>query len=94
MPLITHTVTEKHVSKRLDMYIAHYEPHISRNRIQTLIKTGLALVDGKREKPGAKVKPGDAVFVRRELGLVHAGLVVFMPALGQLNFGSAKRFAV
>src|SRR3990172_6503250 len=56
MPLITHTVTEKHVSKRLDIFIAHYEPHISRNRIQTLIKSGLALVNSKREKPGYKVK--------------------------------------
>ena len=61
MPLITHTVTEKHVSKRLDIYIAHYEPHISRNRIQTLIKSGLALVDGKQEKPGYKVKLGEAI---------------------------------
>jgi len=58
MPNITHTVTEKHVSKRLDIYIAHYEPHISRNRIQTLIKSGFALVDGKQEKPGYKVKLG------------------------------------
>jgi 23S rRNA pseudouridine1911/1915/1917 synthase len=61
MPLITHTVTEKHVSKRLDIYIAHYEPHISRNRIQTLIKSGLALVDGKPEKPGYKVKLGEQI---------------------------------
>ena len=54
MPLITHTVTEKHISKRLDIYIAHYEPHISRNRIQTLIKSGLALVDGKRKSRGIR----------------------------------------
>src|SRR3990172_3073774 len=56
MPLITHTVTEKHVSKRLDIFISHYEPHISRNRIQALIKDGRALVDNKTEKPGYKVK--------------------------------------
>ncbi len=61
MPLITHTVTDKHVGKRLDIFIGHHEPHISRNRIQTLIKDGLALVDGNTEKPGYKVKLGECV---------------------------------
>jgi 23S rRNA pseudouridine1911/1915/1917 synthase len=56
MPTITHIVTEKHISKRLDVFINHYEPHISRNRIQTLIKGGQALVNGNIEKPGYKVK--------------------------------------
>ncbi len=60
-PIITHIVTEKHVGKRLDIFIAHYAPHISRSRIQTLIKDGLALVNGKREKPGYKVKLGEQV---------------------------------
>jgi len=71
MPNITHTVTEKHVSKRLDMYIAHYEPHISRNRIQTLIKSGLALVDGKPEKPGYKVKLGEHITLELPEKKVH-----------------------
>jgi 23S rRNA pseudouridine1911/1915/1917 synthase len=71
MPLITLTVTEKHVSKRLDMYIAHYEPHISRNRIQTLIKSGLALVDGKPEKPGYKVKLGEHITLELPERKVH-----------------------
>jgi len=61
MPLITHTVTEKHAGKRLDVFISHYEPHISRNRIQTLIKEGLVLVNGETEKPGYKVKLGESV---------------------------------
>lgn len=61
MPIITHIVTEKHVGKRLDIFIAHYEPHISRNRIQTLIKDGQALVDGNIEKPGYKVKLDERV---------------------------------
>ena len=61
MPIITHMVTDKHVSKRLDIFIAHYEPHISRSRIQGLIKDGLALVDGRVEKPGYKVKIGEKV---------------------------------
>jgi 23S rRNA pseudouridine1911/1915/1917 synthase len=71
MPLITHTVTEKHVSKRLDIYIAHYEPYISRNRIQTLIKSGLALVDGKQEKPGYKVKLGENITLELPERKIH-----------------------
>ncbi len=61
MPTTTLLVNDKHAGKRLDVFIAHYEPHISRNRIQTLIKDGRALVDGKTEKPGYKVKRGEAV---------------------------------
>jgi len=71
MPLITHTVTEKHVSKRLDIYIAHYEPHISRNRIQTLIKSGFALVDSKQEKPGYKVKLGENITLELPERKIH-----------------------
>ncbi len=56
-------VSEKHVSKRLDIFIAHYEPHISRSRIQSLIKNGLALVNGRVEKPGYKVKLGEQVTI-------------------------------
>lgn len=61
MPLITHTVTDSHAGKRLDMFIQHHEAYSSRNRIQTLIKDGRALVNGKTEKPGYKVKAGDKV---------------------------------
>jgi 23S rRNA pseudouridine1911/1915/1917 synthase len=43
------------------MFIQHHEAYSSRNRIQTLIKDGLALVNGKAEKPGYKVKAGDTV---------------------------------
>jgi 23S rRNA pseudouridine1911/1915/1917 synthase len=71
MPLITHTVTENHVSKRLDIFIAHFEPHISRNRIQTLIKSGLALVNGQAEKPGYKVKLNDRVMIELPERQVH-----------------------
>lgn len=57
----TLTVTDKHVGKRLDIFIAHFEPHITRTRIQTMIREGLALVSGKTEKPGYKVKVGENV---------------------------------
>jgi 23S rRNA pseudouridine1911/1915/1917 synthase len=61
MPITTLTVSEKHISKRLDIFIAHYEPHISRSRIQSMIKDGHALVGGKTEKPGYKVKLGETI---------------------------------
>ena len=71
MPLITHAVTEHHVNKRLDIFIAHYEPHVSRSRIQTLIRTGLALVDGKQEKPGYKVKLGERIVLDLPERVIH-----------------------
>jgi len=61
MGLITYIVTEKHSGKRMDIFIAHFEPHISRNRIQAMIKGGLALVNGKTEKTGYKVKLGEQI---------------------------------
>jgi 23S rRNA pseudouridine1911/1915/1917 synthase len=61
MPITTHIVTENHVSKRLDVFILHFEPHISRSRIQSMIKDGHALVNGQIEKPGYKVKLGENV---------------------------------
>ena len=71
MPIITHTVTDKHVGKRLDIYIGHYEPHVSRNRIQSLIREGRALVDRKTEKPGYKVKLGEGVSIDLPEKKVH-----------------------
>lgn len=61
MPQQSYTVTEKHVGKRLDVFIGHYEPHLSRTRIQEMIRDGRALVDGTVEKPGYKVKLGETV---------------------------------
>jgi len=71
MPIITHIVTENHVSKRLDIFIAHYEHHLSRNRIQTLIKSGRALVNNETEKPGYKVKLGEQVTLELPERKVH-----------------------
>jgi 23S rRNA pseudouridine1911/1915/1917 synthase len=61
MPPKTLIVTTNHAGKRLDMFIQHHEAYSSRNRIQTLIRDGGALVNGKPEKVGYKVKPGDTV---------------------------------
>ncbi|OGW33539.1 MAG: hypothetical protein A2X58_07910 [Nitrospirae bacterium GWC2_56_14] len=74
MPIVTHIVTDKHVGKRLDIYIGHYEPHVSRNRIQTLIRDGLALVQGRSEKPGYKVKLGEGISIDLPEKKVHAVL--------------------
>jgi 23S rRNA pseudouridine1911/1915/1917 synthase len=60
MPIKTYIVTEKHIGKRLDIFIAHYEPHISRSRIQGMIRDGHALVDNRIEKPSYKVKLGES----------------------------------
>lgn len=61
MLITTHIVTDKHAGKRLDIFISHYEPHISRNRIQTLIRDGRARVNNRAEKPGYKVKLNEAI---------------------------------
>jgi 23S rRNA pseudouridine1911/1915/1917 synthase len=61
MPQKTIIVTDSHHGKRLDLFIQHHEAYSSRNRIQSLIKDGGALVNGKIEKPGYKVKAGDTV---------------------------------
>ena len=61
MPPKTHIVSDSHTGKRLDLFIQHHEAYSSRNRIQELIRDGLALVNGKPEKPGYKVKAGDSI---------------------------------
>jgi 23S rRNA pseudouridine1911/1915/1917 synthase len=61
MPIKTYIVTEKHIGKRLDIFIAHYEAHISRSRIQGMIRDGHALMDDRIEKPSYKVKLGESL---------------------------------
>jgi 23S rRNA pseudouridine1911/1915/1917 synthase len=63
MPPKTLIVTDSHSGKRLDIFIQHHEAYSSRNRIQTLIRDGLALVNGKPEKPSCKVRAGDIVTI-------------------------------
>ena len=79
MPLITHIVTENHISKRLDIFISHYEPHISRSRIQVLIREGLARVDGRTEKSGYKVKAGEQVTLEVPERKIHEVLPEAIP---------------
>ncbi len=71
MSIITHTVTERHIGKRLDIYIGHYEPQLSRNRIQSLIRDGGARVNLRTEKPGYKVKLGEGISIEVPEKKVH-----------------------
>jgi 23S rRNA pseudouridine1911/1915/1917 synthase len=59
----SYTVTEKHVGKRLDVFIGHFEPHLSRTQIQETIRDGRSLVNGAAQKPGYKVKSGETVTI-------------------------------
>ena len=79
MPQKILTVTDSHAGKRLDMFIQHHEAYSSRNRIQELIRDGLALVNGKQEKPGYKVKSGDAVTLELPERPVHEVLPENIP---------------
>jgi len=76
---ITHTVTERHVGKRLDIFIAHYEPHISRSRIQAMIREGLVLVNGKPEKRRYKVKLSERITFDMPEKPLHEVLPEAMP---------------
>lgn len=61
MPQKTLTVNEKHIGKRLDIFIAHYEPWLSRSEIQRMIKDGRARVNSAIEKPGHKTRLLDEI---------------------------------
>jgi 23S rRNA pseudouridine1911/1915/1917 synthase len=71
MPQKTLIVTNSHSGKRLDVFIQHHEAYSSRSRIQALIRDGLALVNGKAEKSGYKVRPGDTVTLELSMRSVH-----------------------
>ena len=46
---------------RLDVYIAAQAPQLSRARAQQLLKAGEVRVNGRLEKPGYRVQPGDVI---------------------------------
>ena len=46
---------------RLDHFLSGELPHLSRSRIQNLIKSGDALLNGQPAKTGARIRPGDRV---------------------------------
>lgn len=90
MPIFTHSVNEKHAGKRLDIFVGHYEPHISRSRIQTLIRDGRARVNGRSEKPGYKVKQGEII----TLDLPEKKVFAVLPEPIPLNIIYEDRFMI
>ncbi len=68
-------VTEDHVGLRLDQYLVIQLPEISRSRIQSLIKSGDVLMDGKTTKPKTPVELG----MRIELSIPEPEATVNLP---------------
>lgn len=48
-------------AKRLDQFLVHREPDISRSRLQRLIELGRIRVNEAVAKPSQKIKPGDRI---------------------------------
>jgi 23S rRNA pseudouridine1911/1915/1917 synthase len=54
-------VDARDAGDRLDRYLAAQLPHLSRSRLQALIKAGHVTLDGKPVKPGEKLRKGALV---------------------------------
>ena len=55
------TVSNENNLARLDQFLAAHLPALTRSRIQTLIRSGHVLLNGRTEKCGAKIRAGDRV---------------------------------
>ncbi len=53
----------KEPGRRLDVYLANELPHLSRSRIQRLIRAGAVMVNGQTTRPSYAPLPGDVVHV-------------------------------
>ena len=58
-------ITEGEKRKRLDQFLVHREPEVSRSSLQRLIELGRIRVNAQKAKPGQKVKPGDRITMDR-----------------------------
>jgi 23S rRNA pseudouridine1911/1915/1917 synthase len=54
-------ITSGEARKRLDVFLAHREPTLSRSALQRFITEGRVTVNGTVVKPSHKIKPGDQV---------------------------------
>jgi len=54
-------ITSGEGRKRLDVFLAHREPTLSRSALQRFITEGHVTVNGTAVKPSHKIKPGDTV---------------------------------
>ncbi|RMF06640.1 MAG: RluA family pseudouridine synthase [Candidatus Neomarinimicrobiota bacterium] len=48
---------------RLDVFLATFLPECSRSRLQKIIRQGLVTVDGRVQRPGYRLRPGEQVLV-------------------------------
>jgi 23S rRNA pseudouridine1911/1915/1917 synthase len=56
-------ITKENTGGRLDHFLSGEITHLSRARIQSLIKSGHILLNGVQAKPGAKIRAGDHIAV-------------------------------
>ncbi len=57
------TVKEEDSARRLDLYLRHLLPELSRTYLKELIEEGLVLVDGKPTKGAHRVRPGETITI-------------------------------
>ena len=62
-PTTEYLVPPEASGHRLDHFLAARLPHLSRSRLQTLIKEGHILLEGSPAKPGEKLRPGRRITV-------------------------------
>ena len=61
------------VAVRLDHFLTDLLPHLSRSRVQALIKEGHILLDGKPAKPGEKLRAGQRITVEEPAAIPVEG---------------------
>lgn len=54
-------VDELNAGQRLDLYLVHQNPDLSRSHVQNLIAGGNVRVNGDSAKPGSRLKAGDEI---------------------------------
>ena len=58
-----HLAVDVEAPERLDLFLRHRCPELSRSRIQTLIKSGAIRVNGAQTRPAYLVQPGDEIAI-------------------------------
>lgn len=56
-------IPEAAAGQRLDSFLAHHLPELSRSAVQRLIEEGHVLVDGRKQRPSYKLAAGESVVV-------------------------------
>lgn len=58
---ITIVVPGHKVKERIDVFLAHEVPRVSRNQVQRLIRDGCVMISGRRVKPNHCVQPSETI---------------------------------